>query len=335
LKKLENRVDFEYCGVLQQHFRDFVKMKRAIGYKYNAEAALLKIFDKFTLDFHLPKNSLPKNVVSEWSVKRPHESDKTHKSRVHVVNMLARFMAKNGHDAYIHPILPGKKLGGFKYKPHIYSDNELFQFFKATDDMKETGRSPYRHIIIPLLFRILLCCGMRLSEALKLRIDDVDVTNGVLRIRQTKFSKDRYVPITDELLGLCIDYLDATKNAYREERFFFPTPKGVRYDVSTIENIFRGLLFSANISHGGRGVGPRIHDFRHTFSVRCLKKWVLEGKEISSALPVLSTYLGHADLRGSEFYLRLTSDLYPNIIQTFDNAFGDVIPTGGADIENN
>ena len=122
-----------------------------------------------------------------------------------------------------------------------------------------------------------------------MKVDDVDLENGVLTIRQTKFSKDRY-------------------------------------DVSSIESIFRELLFKAGISHGGRNAGPRIHDFRHTFSVRCLKKWVLDGRNITSALPALSAYLGHTDLRGSEFYLRLTSDLYPNITCNFEKIFGDVIP---------
>jgi len=327
LKKVENQLDYEYCGALKNHCRDFVKMKRAVGYKYNSEAAELKRFDAFSLAFSIPRDTLPKDVVLAWSQKRPYESDKTHKSRVHVVNMLACFMVKNGYEAYIHPFLPGKNLGGFKFKPHIYSDDELARFFAAADNMSEAGRSRFRHLTMPLLFRMLLCCGMRLSEALKLKLDDVDLENGVLTIRQTKFSKDRYVPMADEMTALCAGYLVETKDAYRPNNYFFSTPKGDRYDVSSIESIFRELLFSAGISHGGRNAGPRIHDLRHTFAVNCLKKWVLSGENVTAAFPSLSAYLGHADMRGSEFYLRLTADLYPHITEKCEKHFGDVIPT--------
>jgi integrase len=90
---------------------------------------------------------------------------------------------------------------------------------------------------------------MRLSEALKLHLEDVDLGSGVLAIRQTKFSKDRYVPMTGEMTALCAEYLVETQDAYRPSNFFFSTPKGNRYDTSTVEAIFRELLFTANISH--------------------------------------------------------------------------------------
>lgn len=329
MKKTESQLDYEYHGALKDHCREFVRMKRAIGYKYNVEAALLRQFDTFTLGFTMPEGRLPKHVVLAWGEKRPHESDKTHRSRIHVVNMLAGFMKKNGYDAYVYPVLPGKGPGSFQFKPHIYSDDELSRFFRAADSMEQTGRSRYRHLIVPLLFRMLLCCGMRLSEALKLRIGDVNMQDGVLLIRETKFSKSRYVPMSSEMAALCERFLDETKDAYRPDGHLFPTPKGGRYDVSSIESIFRELLFRAGIPHGGRGSGPRIHDFRHTFSVRCLKKWTLNGKNVTAALPFLSAYLGHADLRGSESYLRLTADLYPHIMEQYEGRFGDIIPDGG------
>ena len=91
---------------------------------------------------------------------------------------------------------------------------------------------------------------------------------------------------------------------------------------------FRHILEDAGIPHTGRG--PRIHDFRHTFSVCCLKKRILSGKDLNAALPVLSAYLGHKGLNGTQKYLRLTADMYPDIVKTVELPFGDVVPGGEA-----
>ncbi len=74
----------------------------------------------------------------------------------------------------------------------------------------------------------------------------------------------------------------------------------------------------------------RFHELRHTFSVHCLKKWILAGKDMNAALPVLSAYLGHKDLSGTQDYLRLTADMYPDIIKAMELRFGDVVPGGEA-----
>jgi integrase/recombinase XerD len=86
------------------------------------------------------------------------------------------------------------------------------------------------------------------------------------------------------------------------------------------------VLRKAGISHLGRGKGPRIHDLRHTFAVNCLKKWVLEGKDLNSLLPYLSAYLGHEDMRGSQRYLRLTADLYPDLTTKIEETCSYIIP---------
>ncbi|QGU00314.1 Integrase/recombinase, RitB [Candidatus Syntrophocurvum alkaliphilum] len=88
--------------------------------------------------------------------------------------------------------------------------------------------------------------------------------------------------------------------------------------------MFRKIIWQANISHSGKG--PRLHDLRHTFAVHCLKKWVLAGENLTNLLPYLSVYLGHNDLRGTQHYLRLTSDLYPTITTSVEQHFSNTIP---------
>jgi integrase/recombinase XerD len=107
---------------------------------------------------------------------------------------------------------------------------------------------------------------------------------------------------------------------------FFPSPFGGHYSEGTFYCLFRKVLRQAQISHLGRGKGPRIHDFRHVFAVNCLKKWVLEGRDLNNCLPYLSAYLGHKDLRGSQRYLHLTADLYPDITSKIEKYCSFIIP---------
>jgi len=108
--------------------------------------------------------------------------------------------------------------------------------------------------------------------------------------------------------------------------YFFPSPYGGKYSEVTIYKLFREALWHAGISHLGRGKGPRIHDLRHTFAVNCLKRWVSDGRDLNNALPYLSAYLGHEDIRGSQRYLRLTADLFPNLTSIIENICAYVVP---------
>ena len=85
-------------------------------------------------------------------------------------------------------------------------------------------------------------------------------------------------------------------------------------------------MWRAGISHGGRGYGPRIHDFRHTFTVHCLKKWFNEGKDLMVFLPVLRVYLGHDSFNETAYYLRLTADVFPKIMLKLEAKYSNLIP---------
>ena len=100
-----------------------------------------------------------------------------------------------------------------------------------------------------------------------------------------------------------------------------------RMDQSTAYNHFRDYLLMADIPHTAKG--PRIHDFRHGLAVACLKKWALAGIDLTNMLPYLAAYMGHCDFRATQYYLRLTADLYPHIISKAEAEFGYVIPEGG------
>jgi integrase len=239
-------------------------------------------------------------------------------------------MQRNGYKSYIPP-KEIFKTAKASYVPYIFSVKELKSIFDNADNMKIQKQSPYKHFIIPLLYRVLYGCGLRLSEALNLRLKDIDTNNKVLLIRYSKFNHQRIVPIKDSLNKRCITYLQITHLKSDSDSIFFANPNKKIYSTSSMYREFRKLLWKVGISHGGRGHGPRVHDLRHTFAVHCLKNWFLNGVDVSTSLPFLSAYLGHANLNGTQQYLRLTADVFPEITKVFEEKYGYCIPklTGG------
>lgn len=183
---------------------------------------------------------------------------------------------------------------------------------------------------MPLLFRMLYCCGLRLGETLRLEVGDVDLSAGVLLIRDSKYDNDRYVPMSAELAEMCRVYADQIHAAGTRHQYFFPSHRGGQISGMNIYTNFRRFLHQAEISHGGKGNGPRIYDFRHTFAVNCLKRMVLNGKDLAVYHQVLKTYMGHSFFKYTAYYLRLTKDMFPDIRQKIET-FYESMPcsTGG------
>jgi len=121
----------------------------------------------------------------------------------------------------------------------------------------------------------------------------------------------------------------------KPEDWFFPGFGGKPMTTGNVEKNLRRFLWQARISHGGRGKGPRVHDFRHSSAVHCLRRWVLEGKSLNAYLPVLQAYLGHVSFADTAYYLHLTADLFPNITKKVESTFGFIFPEGGDRYETN
>ncbi len=310
-------------SILGELIAGYIEEKRAVGYKYIKPSSLLKQFDTLAAKEHLVEKKLPKELVLLWTEKRPNETDSNRNGRISIVRELAKYMVRLGYEAYIFPAA-AITIDRYSYVPYIFLEEELKSIFTICDSYPVSDTSPNRHLILPLLFRMLYGCGLRISEALSLKLNEVDLKQGTLFIRDAKFGKERMVPMAETLTKRCRLYAGIIHNFESCNAFFFPSPYGVRYKEGTIYKLFRGVLWKAGISHSGKG--PRLHDIRHSFSVHCLKKWVSNEEDLTNLLPYLSAYLGHVDLRGTQYYLRLTADLYPKIIASVEQNFLSLIP---------
>ena len=312
-----------FVGSFGDLLRQFVLFKQSLGYSYIAEEEMLKRFSKFTLNYTIKDYTLTKKLVDVWTEKRPTERDVTMEKRINNIRQFAKYLVDLGYEAYI-PYCK-IKVDRNLYVPYIFTRKQLRSFFAVCDDIKPHPLSN-RHLFLPAIYRLLYGCGPRISEALALKLRNVDLENGIVTIHGAKFSKDRLTPISPSLQQYLRRYFSKIHGVSEPKDYFFIKKDKSPIASGTVYKSFRDLLWQSGISHGGKGRGPRVHDFRHTFAVNSLNEMVKNGVDPYCALPVLSTYLGHTSIAATEKYLRLTEEAYPGLLDSVDKLCSYVFP---------
>jgi integrase len=131
--------------------------------------------------------------------------------------------------------------------------------------------------------------------------------------------------MSEELAERMCAYIEKIALLYSESEWLFPARGGGKMSKVVIYPWFRKFIAQAGVQHYGRGKGPRVHDFRHTFAVHSLRQMEENGLDLYAALPILSAYLGHSHISATERYLRMTSQVYPHILEQTRRAFGEII----------
>jgi integrase len=308
----------DLVGIIEQ----YIKEKKMAGFKFEQQSRYLRHFDSFYYYTGYTGINLTKLMLKEF-IYNEEERPVSHYNKEVVMNHFAIYLNNHGYFVYvpaIQTLLPRSK-----FTPYIYTKEELKYFFLAIDHYPATSNS-YRNAVDPVLFRFLYGTGARISEALNVTIADVNLNDGIVTIRHAKNNKDRLIPIAESLVVRMKIYMESFHRFSENTTFVFPGAKMGHMNQSTAYTHFRDYLLMADIPH--TATGPRIHDFRHGLAVACLKKWSLAGIDLTNMLPYLSAYMGHSDFRATQYYLRLTADLYPHILSKSEAEFGYVIPEG-------
>jgi len=312
------------CGMAEI----FINQKHMTGYKYESQEKYIRRFVEFYGREGYTGIRLTKPMLEAF-IYDSDEKSSTHYCKEILLRDFAKFLKNQGfNEIYI----PDVRSGSYRcnHIPYIFTDDEMRCLFTAIDTWPESFYTN-RTQVDPLLFRILYGTGMRVSEALNLTVADFHIEDGTLTVYHSKNNKDRLIPLAQSLVGKTAEYLDVMHRFSKSDTYLFHVGKGREMDQSTVYRRFRQYLLKAKIPHTKSG--PRVHDLRHNYAVKCLKKRVLAGEELTNILPYLAAYMGHSDFRGSQYYLRLTADLYPHIISCSEAGFGYLIPDGGDDNE--
>ena len=319
------KTSYEWKSGFAEAAQNYISLKRQTGMKFETQERHLRHFDTFYYSNGFEGAALTKEIVKDF-IYGKNERPVTHHNKEVVMRDFAIYLSDRGYHAYITEIKT--ILPRCKFIPRILTDDETRRLFTAIDNYPPTEKS-YRNAVDPVLFRFLYGTGARVSEALGIMINDVNIESGVVTIREAKNMKDRLLPMADSLTRRIFSLIKGFHRFSDGSTCLFPgCHNGVmgQMNKSTAYNHFRDYLLMADIPH--TSIGPRIHSFRHGFAIKCLKNWVLAGNDLTNMLPYLSAYMGHSDFRGTQYYLRLTSDLYPEIVRRVEAEFGYVIPEG-------
>lgn len=315
-----------FKGSFAELLQDFIEFKCSMGFKYVKEAEHLKRFSEFSLQFKLKEPVLTKEITDAWCIKRPHEKHRgSTEQRITCLRQFALYLVSIGHNAYIPVHTENKKSRKSKYVAYVYTHDEINRIIECSDRIYPNRRSTM-HLVMPVLVRLLYSTGMRIMETLKLQMKHVDLISGVLLIENTKYNKDRLIPLSASMRSILKQYCEAMHTRFLPNDYLFV---GITREPCSHHNIylrFRELLLQAGIPHAGRGNGPRIHDIRHTFACHALQRADKRHVDLYAALPILSTYMGHESIQATSQYLRMTAENYPAITDAVNTLCSYVIP---------
>jgi integrase/recombinase XerD len=294
----------------------YVALQRSLGMKFDSAEHLLLQFRRSMGNVPIDKVH-PQEVAVFLQGKGQLSASWTY--RYSVLSGFYRFAIGRGYvggsPLPVHrPKLPPAQL------PYVYSTAELARLIEATSTLYD-ARSRQQASTCRALILVLYGSGMRISEALRLTLTDVDLVQRVVTVRDTKFFKSRLVPIGPRLtqeLALHIERRRHLPMPASEGSAVFTTRSGRPLSYIYVFRLFQRLRRAAGIvCPPGEPRPPRLHDLRHTAAVHRLLAWYRAGKDVQCLLPQLATYLGHADIRSTQPYLRMTPELLHEASQRF------------------
>ena len=291
---------------LREAAEDYINLRRALGFKLIDAESLLKDFASFMEQENAPYITtilalrwakVPQNVLQAyWG------------SRLSVVRCFAKYLSAIDSRNEIPPcgLLP---YNTHRCNPYIYRDEEVLKLLQACESLT-AGNGLRRHTYYTV-FGLLAVTGMRISEVTALSREDVDLTQGIITIRLTKFSKSRSIPVHKSTLQVLREYTQLRDQIHPTVKIqsFFLFDRGTSLTVCSIREVFIRLSHRIGFRKPTDSHGPRIHDFRHSFAVKTIIKWYREGINVESQIPLLSTYLGHTKPSDTYWYLSSVPEL--------------------------
>jgi len=305
---------------------NLVGVRHAGGYRFTVQERVLRQFADHCRREGYANGSITKEAVDGFCYGRHLRSSTIRRNEL-ALRQLSEHAQGIGWEAYIPAATTRVRLR--HQSPYVLTDDEVARLFTAIDSQAMSSFSN-KALVDPVLFRVLYGAGLRVSEAINLTLSDLDTGAGTLRIRDSKNGEGRTIPITGRLAASLDAYSAAAHPAPEHSDYvFYARAAGRPINQATLYTRFRGYLADAGIPHFAGG--PHPHSLRHGFAVANLRRWAAGGADLAAMLPYLACYMGHADLRGTQYYLRLTADAYPEVIAKAQVRFGYVIPAPPGD----
>ncbi|TWP33040.1 tyrosine-type recombinase/integrase [Leekyejoonella antrihumi] len=311
---------------LAAHIQALLDVKHALGLPYVESGRHLQMFDAMCAKDSPGQATLARQMAMAWAAARPGEHVNGQMRRITPVRQLAKHMTAQGAKAYVIPAgIPGRQI---HYRPHLYTPAELRAIFDAADQIHATPFGGRRELIIPVMFRMIYCLGLRPGEARRLRRADVDLTDGSVYIRESKGHKDRRVFASADLHQYLRSYDTAITAHHPDRPVFFPNPVGDAYSAGTIDYWFSQLLQAAGITAACEP-RPRVYDLRHAHVIETINRCARAGRDPQVLVAYLSLHLGHGNTADTWYYFHLAADFHPDLRALANTGIEASLPEAG------
>jgi integrase len=314
-----------FHGPLGQEMTSYMEFVSAAVKDTGAYLRSLADFDAFLVHEGVSDKRIDADSVSRW-LDGMDVRPSTKQSKLTHIRRFCTYLRTLGIATSL-PELPRKRSD---FEPYVYTAEEMEGIFGVADDIAAIRPGSRLAADLPVLLRILYGCGLRLGEAVSLTWNDVDLTEGILIIREAKGDKQRKVPMGEELTRTLRLYRTAPCFGMREGGPLFMKDDGTARTGSAYRQIFDAILYDLDIkgprSSGSYSRGPCIHSIRHAFILHSLLKAETEGRTFMESVPFLSTYVGHAGLMETDKYLKARHELYLTAHSTIQEYTKDLFP---------
>jgi len=293
---------------MQHLVQEYLEERRDLGFALTIPGSQLRAFARFA-DASGHRGPLTRELVTRWARDEAKRATPvTWAKRIETVRPFAKHRARVEPGTYVPDAdtfgPPRRRLA-----PHLYTDQEIVDLLAAADRLSPKGT--LRPATYRTLLGLIAAAGLRLSEALRLKCADVDLDAGVLTVRQTKFAKSRLAPLHRTTVRALKQYLALRQRHVPtvKDGPFLVSARGAALAKRTVHGVFDQLRKQLGWTARGGHAAPRIHDLRHTFICRRVKLWHEHGTDIDNAMVALSTYVGHAKVSDTYWYLTAAPDL--------------------------
>lgn len=297
-----------FTGSMGPWMVQHLALRRSLGYLYKNAEYTLDEFDQF-LDKHFPNGKvITRQMVVEYLDTTRHKLPLTRADHVSNLRQFCRFMFQFDLETTIPEkglVAPGK----VQVKPYIFTTEDVDKVIHQA--MKLNVKSTLLPHTYATIIGLLWVTGMRIGEVIRLKIEDIDTSTGILYVRQTKFFKSRAIPLLPSTTQKLIDYLVRRSGCDYGDApsdLVFINSRGKPCTISTTPKTLRTLISRAGL-RTPQGRIPRVHDIRHSFATQWLMDIYQSGKDPNIYLPVLATYLGHANIANTQVYLHPSIEL--------------------------
>ncbi len=296
---------------------DYIAMRRRMGFALDITSKQLLRFARF-VDGKGSRGPITLELITQWAHDKT-SCPTTWAGRIKVVRPFAKYRAQFEPETEVPP--PG--FNSYKQQrlvPHIYTDEEIESILVAASTLSPQGG--IRPAAYKTLYGLLAATGLRISEALRLKIQDVNFNDRIITVRETKFHKSRLLPIHLSTTKALQNYTRIRDDNFspRSDKNFFLLKGGDRLEKDAVQRRFRKICNQLHLqARGTVHTAPRIQDLRHTFITHCLLRWYRQGVDIDKEMLSLSTYVGHAEVSYTYWYITGIPELMEVASLRFEN----------------